>query len=177
MAWREVGVIGGIVVGLLFAAAASVPLGMRYRDEQLDTAPSPGHTFARDASASRLTALWAGLATASVGFVGGAMTSIFEVGAKPHLTDIIRDGLGIGLSAGLVVGLCFGFYHAASPDFRITNWWLACEGKVPLRFRRFLDDAHQKTVLRQAGASYEFRHVILQDRLAARLEEIMSSKK
>ena len=71
----------------------------------------------------------------------------------------------------IVVGLCFGFYHAASPDFRILNWWLACKGKVPWRFRRFLDDAHQKTVLRQAGASYEFRHVILRDRLAARLEE------
>jgi len=42
---------------------------------------------------------------------------------------------------------------------------------VPWRFGRFLDDAHQKTVLRQAGASYEFRHVILRDRLAARLEE------
>ncbi len=171
MAWREVGVIGGIVVGLLVAAAASVPLGMRYRDEELDAAPSPGRALARDASAFRLTALWAGLATGSVGFIGGAMASIFEVGAKPHLTDIIRDGLGIGLSAGLVVGLCFGFYHAASPDFRITNWWLACQGKVPWRFRHFLDDAHQKTVLRQAGASYEFRHVILRDRLAARLEE------
>jgi hypothetical protein len=177
IAWREVGVIGGIVVGLLIAAAASVPLGMRHSNQELDASPSPGQALARDAAAFRLTALWAGLATASVGFVGGAMTSIFEVGAKPHLTDIIRDGLGIGLSAGLVVGLCFGFYHAASPDFRILNWWLACQGKVPLRFRHFLDDAHQKTVLRQAGASYEFRHVILRDRLAARLEEITSSKK
>jgi hypothetical protein len=177
MAWLEVGVIGGIVVGFLIAAAAAVPLGMRYSNEELDAAPSPGQALARDASAFRLTALWAGLATASVGFVGGAMTSIFEVGEKPHLTDIIRDGLGIGLSAGLVVGLCFGFYHAASPNFRILNWWLACQGKVPLRLRRFLDDAHQRTVLRQAGASYEFRHVILRDRLAARLEEIPSSKK
>jgi NACHT domain len=177
IAWREVGVIGGIVVGLLIAAAASVPLGMRYSNQELDAAPSPGQALARDASAFRLTALWAGLATGSVAFIGGAMTSIFEVGAKPHLTDIIRDGLGIGLSAGLVVGLCFGFYHAASPDFRILNWWLACQRKVPFRFRRFLDDAHQRTVLRQAGASYEFRHVILRDRLAARLEAITSSKK
>lgn len=177
MAWLEVGVIGGIVVGLLIAGAASVPLGMRYRDEELDAAPSPGRALARDASTFRLTALWAGLATGSVGFIGGAMTSIFEVGAKPHLTDVIRDGLGIGLSAGLVVGLCFGFYHAASPDFRILNWWLACRGRVPWRFRHFLDEAHQKTVLRQVGASYEFRHVILRDRLATRLEGISSPKK
>jgi hypothetical protein len=170
-AWLEVGVIGGIVVGPLIAAAASVPLGMRYSYKELDAVPSPGHALARDASAFRFTVLCAGLATGSVGFIGGAMTSIFEVGAKPHLTDIIRDGLGIGLSAGLVVGLCFGFYHAASPNFRILTWWLACQGKVPWQFRHFLEDAHQRTVLRQTGASYEFRHVILLNRLAARLEE------
>jgi NACHT domain len=176
MAWREVGVIGGIVVGLLIASASSVPLGMRYRDEELDATPSPGQAFARDASAFRLTALWAGLAAGSVGFIGGAASSISGVGAKPGLADFLRDGLGIGLSGGIAVGLCYGFYHAASPDFRILNWWLACQGKVPWRFRHFLDDAHQKTVLRQVGASYEFRHGILQDRLAARLEEIGNSE-
>ena len=176
MAWREVGLIGGAVVGLLIAAAAAVPLGMRHRDEELDTTPSPGQAFARDASAFRLTALWAGLAAGSVGFIGGAMTSIFEVGAKPGLTDLLRDGLGIGLSGGLVVGLCYGVYHAASPDFRILNWWLACQGKLPVRLWHFLDDAHQKTVLRQVGASFEFRHGILQDRLAARQAVISGSK-
>lgn len=176
MTWREIGVIGGIVVGLLIAAASSVPVGMRYRDEELDTTPSPGQAFARDAAAFRLMALWAGLAAASVGFVGGATASIFEVGAKPSLAVFLRDGLGIGLSGGLAVGLCIGFYHAASPDFRIRNWWLACQGKVPWRLRRFLDDAHQKTVLRQVGASYEFRHGILQDRLAARRAEISGSR-
>jgi hypothetical protein len=177
VAWREIGVIGGIVIGPLIAAAASVPLGMRYSHKEPDAAPSPGHAYARDASAFRFTALCAGLATGSVAFIGGAMTSIFEVGEKPHLTDVIRDGLGIGLSAGLVIGLCFGFYHAASPNFRIVNWWLACQRKVPVRFWQFLDDAHQRTVLRQVGASYEFRHVILRDRLAARLENISNSKK
>jgi hypothetical protein len=32
----------------------------------------------------------------------------------------------------------------------------------------FLADAHQRGVLRQAGAVYEFRHVELQRRLATR---------
>lgn len=177
VAWREVGVIGGILVGILIAATSSVPLGMRHRDEEPDAVPSPGRALARDAAAFRLTALWAGLATGSVGFVGGAMASIFEVGAKPTLTDFIRDGLGIGLSSGLVVGLCFGFYHAASPNFRLTNWWLACQGKVPWEFRQFLADAHKKTVLRQVGAAYEFRHVNLQNRLAERQEWLNTSKR
>jgi NACHT domain len=167
-AWREVGVIGGLIVGVLIAAAAAVPLGMRYREEELDTVPSPEQAFARDASTFRRTTLWAGVAAGLVGFLGGAVTSIFEVGAKPRLSDFVSDGLGIGLSSGLVVGLCFGFYHAASPRFRILSLWLFCRGKVPLLFRHFLDEAHRKTVLRQVGAAYEFRHRILQNYLAER---------
>jgi hypothetical protein len=99
------------------------------------------------------------------------MTSIFEVGAKASLPDVVSDGLGIGLSAALVIGLTFGFYHAASPYFRVVSWWLAARGEAPVRLRSFLDDAYQKTVLRQVGAAYEFRHVILRDRLASRLRQ------
>ena len=32
----------------------------------------------------------------------------------------------------------------------------------------FLDDAHKRGVLRQAGAAYQFRHIDLQHRLATR---------
>jgi len=67
--------------------------------------------------------------------------------------------------------LTFGFYHAASPYFRILNWWLAGRREAPLDLRDFLDDAHKKTVLRQVGAAYEFRHVTLRNRLADRLRQ------
>jgi hypothetical protein len=33
---------------------------------------------------------------------------------------------------------------------------------------RFLADAHQRGILRQAGAVYQFRHIELQHRLATR---------
>ena len=170
-AWREEGVVFAVVIGLVLAATAALPFGLRHHDEDLDLVPSPGQALARDASAFRRTALSAGLAAGSVGFVGGAMTSIFEVGAKASLSDVVSDGLGIGLSAALVIGLTFGFYHAASPYFRVVSWWLAARGEAPVRLRSFLDDAYQKTVLRQVGAAYEFRHVILRDRLASRLRQ------
>jgi hypothetical protein len=45
-------------------------------------------------------------------------------------------------------------------------WW-ALLGKLPWRLMRFLEDAHRRGVLRQAGAVYQFRHMRLQDHLIA----------
>jgi hypothetical protein len=171
IAWRQEGVVFGIVFGMLLAVFAAVPFGLRHKDENLEFVPSPGQSLARDREAFRLTALSAGLAAGAAGFLGGSMTSIFEVGAKPSLSSVIGDGLGIGVASGLVIGLTFGFYHAASPEFRIISWWLAIRGRAPWRFTRFLEDAHRVTVLRQSGATYEFRHKELQLRLAARFRD------
>jgi hypothetical protein len=55
--------------------------------------------------------------------------------------------------------------------------WLACcvllssRGRLPLRLMGFLEDAHRRGVLRQAGGVYQFRHALLQERLAMRFEE------
>ncbi|KUN84227.1 hypothetical protein [Streptomyces griseoruber] len=43
----------------------------------------------------------------------------------------------------------------------------AVTGRAPWRLMRFLDEAHRRGVLRQSGAHYEFRHLCLQQRLAA----------
>ena len=169
IASRE-GPTAGVVAGVVLAATAALPFGLRHFDQDMTAVPSPGEALARDATAFRLTALSAGLAAGSFGFIGRSLTSIFEVGAKASLPDVVRDGLGIGLSSALVVGLAFGFYHAASPEFRIIHWWLALQRKAPWRLQHFLEDAHHRSVLRQSGATYEFRHVVLQRRLASRLE-------
>jgi hypothetical protein len=166
--WREAGVTYGIVFGALVGAVAAAPFGLRHVDENLDHVPSPGQALTKDVKAFWITALSAGLAAGVAGFVGGSMTSIYEVHAKATPGSVIGDGLGIGVASALVVGLTFGLYHAASPEFRIITWWLAIQRKAPWRFKRFLDKAYCLTVLRQSGASYQFRHVELQKRLAAR---------
>jgi hypothetical protein len=166
----EEGIIAGVVAGVVLAATAALPFGLRHFDQDMTAVPSPGEALARDATAFRLTALSAALAAGSFGFIGVSLTSIFEVGAHASLPDVVRDGLGGGLSSALVVGLAFGFYHAASPEFRIINWWLALRRKAPWRFQQFLEDAHHRSVLRQSGATYEFRHEVLQRRLANRLK-------
>lgn len=169
--WREMGPAYGIAFGALTAALAAAPFGLRHEDADLDHVPSPGEALTRDAKAFQLTALSAGLTAGLVGFLGGSMTSITEVHGTMNMGSVISDGLGIGVAAGMVVGLTFGFYHAASPEFRIITWWLALRGKAPWRFKHFLEEAYELTVLRQSGASYQFRHIELQKRLAVRFKE------
>jgi hypothetical protein len=171
--WREVGVTYGVVSGLLMAPLAAVPFGWRHADEDLRHVPSPGLALARDMRAFWVTALSAALAAGTAGFIG-SMSALFDVHAKASLHGVVSDGLGIGVASALIIGLTFGFYHAASPEFRIISWWLALHGKAPWRFMHFLDNAYRRTVLRQSGATYQFRHLELQKRLARRYDELGS---
>jgi hypothetical protein len=54
----------------------------------------------------------------------------------------------------------------------VTAWgqWLICghlllplSGKLPWRAHAFLRDAHERGVLRQSGAYYQFRHALIQE--------------
>jgi hypothetical protein len=50
----------------------------------------------------------------------------------------------------------------------VTRLWLSGMRYLPWRLMAFLDEAHRKGVLRQVGAVYQFRHIRLQEQLAAR---------
>lgn len=50
--------------------------------------------------------------------------------------------------------------------FLVARAWLAATGQLPWRLMAFLDEAHQRGVLRQSGAGFEFRHLRLQAQLA-----------
>jgi hypothetical protein len=159
----------GIVIGLVTAVMAALPIGLSPTQVDLDDGLSPGQTLRADARAFRVTACAAGLAAGTVGFfVGGFLTSLFYGPHRASALAIIAAGLRVGLAAGLVLGLTFGFYHAASPRFYIVSWWLALRRRAPWRLARFLDDAREKGVLRQAGPTWEFRHDLLKDHLAAK---------
>jgi hypothetical protein len=55
--------------------------------------------------------------------------------------------------------------------------WLACcvllssRSRLPLRLMSFLEEAHRRGVLRQAGGVYQFRHAFLQERLATQFQK------
>src|SRR5262249_61264181 len=83
-------------------------------------------------------------------------------------------GLAVGLAAGLVAGLVPGLVVGLAVSENQTAWsgyiaarsWLALHHRLPWPLMAFLDDAHQRGVLRQVGSVYQFRHIDLQRRLA-----------
>jgi hypothetical protein len=81
---------------------------------------------------------------------------------SPDPVAVVTIGLMSGLAVGLAV--CLSRSWGAFVGIRL---WLGSRGQLPLRLMRFLEDAHQRGVLRQVGAVYQFRHARLQDRLAA----------
>jgi predicted lipid-binding transport protein (Tim44 family) len=87
-------------------------------------------------------------------------------GREPGLLSELGFGLALGLAVGLLGGLAGGLGFAAWGQFTIVRAWLAVRGQLPWRLMAFLNDAHQRGVLRQAGAVYQFRHARLQDHLA-----------
>lgn len=56
----------------------------------------------------------------------------------------------------------------AWPRFVVTRLCLAARGRLPWRLMAFLADARERELLRQSGSVYQFRHVRLQETLAAR---------
>ncbi|WP_152991550.1 NACHT domain-containing protein [Frankia sp. R43] len=143
-------VLAGILSELVFLVLprSSVPSWRRR--------PSPRAT---------MRATWMAGATAAVehGVTGGA---IFAAAAA-----IFPEGAGPALSGGAAAAV---FAALAGADaglgrwvrFRSAHLRLAARGWLPWRLWAFLEDAHSRGVLRQAGTVYQFRHAVLQDHLA-----------
>ena len=97
-------------------------------------------------------------------WLGGSAVSIRNL----SISNVLGIGLPLGVAAGVVIGFAAG--ESAWPRWVLTRAWLALHGRLPWRLMAFLADAHQRGVLRQAGAVYQFRHIELQHRLASRPE-------
>jgi hypothetical protein len=103
--------------------------------------------------------------SAAFGFAGAVVGGL----VFPRATDP-ATAFAVGLVFGLAVGLTMCLARAWGASV-LTRLWLASRGSTPLRLMRFLDDAHRRGVLRQVGAVYQFRHVRLEERLAARVSQ------
>jgi len=144
----SIALAAGLVFGLMFGLAG-VP-----RD--IAGVTSPQTVLARDRQVALLFLISGGL---MFGLVFGLVF-----------------GFGVGPAAGYLFGLVYGFaggyglsaHRAAWPSYMLTRGWLALRHRLPWPLMSFLDDAHRRGVLRQAGAVYQFRHIELQHRLANR---------
>jgi hypothetical protein len=115
---------------------------------------TPGATYRSDRRTSVILGITIGLA---IGFV-------FTLAYEPveGLETGVAAGIGFGLAGAFTASLAFG----QVPLVKLTELILSCRWQDRVRFRRLLEDACDRQVLRQAGTVYQFRHAMLQDRLA-----------
>ena len=147
------GFVAGLTGGLLFGTA----IGLTAVPGDFAAAISPLSVLIRD----RRTALVSGTIFGLSGLAAG-------IGAV--LAARLTGGLLFGAISGFVFGASAGLALSGSawPSYMFTRGWLAFHHHLPWPLMSFLSDAHQRGVLRQAGAVYQFRHIELQHRLANR---------
>nr|MDT0663829.1 hypothetical protein [Micromonospora sp. DSM 115978] len=102
------------------------------------------------------------LAGTAVGAVVGAGVGALVGGNIDGLLVVTTSGVAYGMGYGLVASL----KHLASPWYAVSKSWFAIRGHLPWQLMRFLEDAHQRGILRQMGGVYKFRHLRLRDHLA-----------
>lgn len=145
-----------LVFGVAVGGIATV--GAAVRRNAPVTAPDPGRSFR-----AHLLFLLAGriLPTALV-ICLFILISIPGDDVPPSLGNTLVPALAFSLLAGAAFVL-----PEAAGQYAVAVGILTVAGKAPARPLRFLADAHRRGVLRQQGATYQFRHAELQTSLAA----------
>ncbi len=148
------GILGGLGLGVVAGFAAGLH---RWLGAPADTAraASPPASLRTD----RDTGIVRCFLTTVVGFfcalfVGGPL-------AGSSLTIVV-----VFLPTGLIT-----LALSAWGRLLTTRLWLCPPGRLPWRLMAFLTEAHERGVLRRAGAVYQFRHARLQERLASADDE------
>jgi hypothetical protein len=149
-----VGALCGAAAGLVTAVIGTVPL-QEGRPRQV----TPRLTM-------RLNARNAASAAAVAGFTALPAYAVAAIALAPagRLSGVVLAGTAVhavaaGLAGGVVTWLRYRAEHAL----------LVLRGELPVRLWAFLDDAYrERGVLRRTGTSWQFRHVLLQERLARR---------
>jgi hypothetical protein len=152
------GLMAGLTAGLTIGLAFGLTVGLTFGPMASQTSTqlkvlSSRDVFINERKATNLIGLAFGMA---FGLMAGLMAGLT---AGP--TDGLTGGLAFGLAAGLTTKLISG---ASSMFYRLSHLSLAFPygRKLPWSLMAFLEDAHRRGVLRQVGATYEFRHAALQ---------------
>ena len=150
------GAVEGVVEGVVVGAGMGFlgwAIDQRFASLDLSSAVSPPVTLKADRRTGTAMAVITGVIA---GIVAGILFSAPIAGVV----------LG---AAALVVS---SFVLAVWPSFEMARICLVLRHRLPWALMSFLADAHQRGVLRQAGAVYQFRHIELQHRLATREPEV-----
>lgn len=174
-----IGIIVGVTIGLGVGITAAITIGLLggltqwlYVPADAIRSPSPTSVLRSDRTVSGTWTFFGlfgivlaiGLAVAAVGGIPIGIPTGLVLGLVGGLVGGLVSGLASQFAVGLGGGL--SFVGSAWCWFLVSRCWLALADKLPWRLMAFLNDAHQRGVLRQTGAVYQFRHARLQDRLA-----------
>jgi hypothetical protein len=77
-------------------------------------------------------------------------------------------GYGLLMGAAALARAITGGLGGAAQSYSGARVSLRLQGHLPWRIMSFLEDARRRGALRREGALYQFRHIRLQERLAAR---------
>ncbi|MCL2581828.1 MAG: NACHT domain-containing protein [Streptosporangiales bacterium] len=98
--------------------------------------------------------------------IGFAVYAVFAFAVDDGGALALDRPGGLLMVAAVIILGALAFALSAWARFQVARLWLAARGKLPWRLMVFLQDAHSRGALRQAGAAYQFRHVRLQEQLA-----------
>lgn len=141
------GLVLTVVSGFIIGLALELLVGSA-RYDVADASPLvPRSSWRRDQAAVLLISL-------AIGLIGSGWLMLLH-------SRLAALGIPVALIAGLTGTQCW--------PVSLTFVQLAFRWRTPLRLMRFLDDAHQRGVLRTIGPIYQFRHARLQDRLAGEI--------
>ncbi|WP_344629681.1 NACHT domain-containing protein [Streptomyces glaucosporus] len=163
----------GLAFALSFGIAATAITGIDTEEADPTTPVGPLTLLARD----RRSFLALGISiTLAIGVSFGLLSEFIGQSPDPLKGDLkslaegfsggFATGFVKGVLMGLVIGLGVGGFATVWLGFVLVRAYLAACHKTPWDLMTFLQDAHQRGVLRQVGAVYQFRHIDLQRHLA-----------
>jgi hypothetical protein len=158
--WIQARSTGGLIIWFVCSLLAGYAGGVFFegRPSEVTDATTPRSVLIRDRATFRACGL--------IGLVGLALGLTYGYDT-PGLQDPVQAGLALGLVNAVAGGLGLAFSQASWGSYTLARCWLAASGQLPWRLLAFLEDAHERGVLRQVGAEYQFRHEHLREFLAA----------
>ena len=162
--------INMLCFGLIFALAGGFALGLvTLLETPLDTgtAATPVSLLATNrATVLRQVLVTAPVLAVVIGVGGWVVVALLQ-GLVGPLSWPLPDGIIVGVVGGVSIALSYALAFTAWGQWIVlSRVTLPLAGRLPWALTRFLDDAYQRGVLRQAGAVYQFRHARLQSHLS-----------
>lgn len=158
------GLLVGVGIGTIVTVAAVPALGLPSILRQRGTAGhsplSPLESWRNDRAHCLLYGFGFGVEAAAAAVVATLILPTLGLNLSPRFVIAL-------MLATIAIGTLFGLLLSATWDAILACVQLAIGWGTPINLMGFLEDARNRNVLRMVGPAYQFRHVRLQDRLAA----------